>query len=74
MTQSLFLTHEEIVEMTGKQRKPAQLRCLRAMKIEHRVRIDGSPAVTRSHVEATFAPKQGTRNKPRTHEPDWSSL
>lgn len=48
----MFLTPEEVAELTGRQRSDAQLRALRFMGIEHRVRPDGSLAVSRAHVEA----------------------
>lgn len=50
----MWLTDEEVYELTRKKRYPAQLRALRAMGIEYRVRGDGSPGVARAHVEKVF--------------------
>lgn len=50
----MFLTHDELEELTGKQRGYAQVRVLRSMGINHRLRADGSVAVLTSHVEKIF--------------------
>lgn len=50
----MFLSDEEIAEMTGRQRKPAQSRVLTFMGIEHKLRPDGSITVLKSHVERIF--------------------
>lgn len=47
----MFLTDQEIADLTHRQRKPAQARVLTFMGIEHKPRPDGSLAVLRSHVE-----------------------
>lgn len=53
----MFLTDSEIKELTHKQRRPAQVRMLRAMGVEHRQRPDGSIAVLKKHVEYLFGGK-----------------
>ena len=50
-TTSMFLRTEEIVALTNRRRSAAQVRALRTMGIEHRVRPDGTVAILRSHVE-----------------------
>lgn len=50
----MWLTDEEVYELTRKKRYPAQIRALRAMGIECKPRGDGSPAVMRSHVDKLF--------------------
>lgn len=50
----MFLTNEELEALTGRTRKDAQLRALRFMRIEHRLRPDGSVVVTRGHVDEVF--------------------
>lgn len=68
----LVLTEEEVQALTGRRRRPAQLRALKWMGIEHRVRPDGSIAVLREHVQNVLGvAKEKDR---RTHEPDWSAL
>ncbi|MBS1585846.1 MAG: DUF4224 domain-containing protein [Bacteroidetes bacterium] len=47
----MFLTFEEVFELTHKKTRTAQVRALRYMGIEHKVRPDGSVAVARTHVE-----------------------
>lgn len=47
----MFLSDQEIEELTHRLRKPAQARVLTFMGIEHKPRPDGSLAVLRSHVE-----------------------
>jgi hypothetical protein len=66
----MFLTPDELVELTHKQRPAAQIRALRARGIEHRVRPDGKPVVLRSHLEALMG---GAKPARRRAEPDWSA-
>lgn len=66
----MFLTPDELAELTHKQRPAAQIRALRAMGVEHRVRPDGKPVVLRAHVEALLG--AGKTPRPRA-EPDWSA-
>ncbi|MCO6440979.1 MAG: DUF4224 domain-containing protein [Nitrococcus mobilis] len=66
---SLCLTAEEVRQLTGKTRRPAQVRALRLMGIDHRVRPDGSPAVLRSAVETTSSTRLDSAN-----EPNWRAL
>lgn len=48
---SMFLTGEELAQLTGKKRRSAQVEALRMMGIEHKVRPDGMPVVSRHHIE-----------------------
>ncbi len=66
MTQSMFLTNDEIIELTGRQRRKAQLDALNMMMIKHVERIDGTIAVLRSHVHKEFGgvPIAGNIEKP----------
>lgn len=66
----MFLTPEELVELTHRQRPAAQIRALRAMGIEHRVRPDGKPVVLRAHVEALLGAAKPPK---RRGDPDWSA-
>ena len=69
----MILTYDELVALTGRRRKDAQLRVLRFMGIEHRVRPDGTLAVLRAHVERELGGgNEGKVN--REIEPDWSAL
>lgn len=68
----MLLTDEQIAELTRRRRPHAQLKMLRFMGIEHKLRADGSIAVLRSHVESIM----GGEAKPaaKETEPDWSAL
>jgi hypothetical protein len=48
----MFLSREELADLTGKTRRDAQLRVLRSMGLAFRLRPDGSPIVLRAYVEA----------------------
>ena len=50
-TTSMFLSNHDIIALTNRQRPAAQVRALRVMGIEHRIRPDGTVAILRSHVE-----------------------
>lgn len=68
----LCLTHEELVDLTGKQRYSAQRRALRAMGIEHRSRPDGSVAVDRAYYETlTSGGLQVKRLSQEKTQPRW---
>lgn len=70
----LFLTDEQLATLTHRTRCDAQLRMLRYMGIEHRVRSDGSLAVLRSHVEKVFGGVQDDSTERRKVEPNWSAI
>ncbi len=50
----MFLTPEELVELTHAKRRDTQIRALRMMGIEFKLRPNGTPAVLRSHIEKVF--------------------
>lgn len=71
----MFLTKEELVALTGRSRSDAQLRVMRSMGIDHRIRPDGSIVVSRSHVERllgsdTVEPEAYAHS----NEPLWSMM
>ena len=68
---AMFLSAVELRALTGKERKDAQVRALRAMGIEHRVRPDGHPVVLRSHVETELGGQPLRRAPKRRVEPNW---
>lgn len=69
----MILTDDELVALTGRKRKDAQIRVLRFMGIEHKIRPNGTVAVLRAHVERELGGgDRGTVN--REIEPDWSAL
>ena len=47
----LFLDDDELVRLTGRRRKSAQIRALRAMRITHLENAAGEPVVPRSAID-----------------------
>ena len=70
----MFLTAEELAELTGRTRRDAQVRMLRAMGITHMVRPDGSVAVMRAHVEQLFGVGAVIAPPKRKTSPDFSMV
>jgi len=69
---SLTLSREELQDLTHKQKSSAQVRALRAMGIEHKVRADGTVVVLRSHIEAQLGGAPQAANQP-SWQPDWDA-
>ena len=70
---AMFLKPDEIRNLTGKERKPAQRRALNLMGIEHRVRPDGALIVSRTHIEKLLDGNiRGSAEK--NIEPNWGAL
>jgi len=69
----MFLTREEIRGLTTRIQYSAQVKILRAMGIEHRVRPDGSVAVLRLHVEQLLGGESKQRCE-SNKEPNWGAL
>jgi hypothetical protein len=69
----MILTPEELAALTGKVRRDAQVRALRFMGIDHKVRPDGTVAVLRSHAEKVLGGEQPSGKVKRT-EPDFSMV
>ena len=69
----MFLSTADIFELTKKRGHAAQVRALRRMGIDHKVRADGSVVVLKSHVEKIFG---GNIEKPvrMKTEPNWNAL
>lgn len=69
----MFLTDDELAELTGRTRRPAQIKQLRGMCIQHLIRPDGCIVVLRSHVEGLLGGAQETKVQTPTL-PDWDAL
>lgn len=52
----LTLTEKEIGEITARQRRPAQMKVLKALGIRYQVRPDGSLLVYRRYVDSRCCP------------------
>lgn len=72
MTDSLFLTQDEMVELTGYRRSSAQLKALRTMGVEHKIRPDGCVLVLRKHIEELFGVRK-RKEKEHQWRPPWES-
>jgi len=66
----LFLTQEEIQELTGRKRYSSQSVALKQMGIDHKTRHDGRPIVLLSTLEQSAK----AANQDRYDEPDWGAL
>lgn len=72
---TMFLTHEEIVKLTGKHHSSAQRRVLNALGITHKTRPDGSIVVLSSHVQKEMGGLQAAIGaQAPTVEPNWGAL
>lgn len=69
----MLLTEEQISELTGRTRRSAQVRVLRFMAIEHKIRPDGSVAVLRAHVDKLLGGQMFDVTTKHI-EPDWSAI
>lgn len=70
---SIFLEHHDVVDLTHKRQFSAQIRALRHMGIDHKIRLDGSPAILRSHAEKVLAGGNPSRARIKI-QPDWRSI
>lgn len=70
----MFLTPEELQQLTNRRRRDAQLLALRSMGIQHRRRPDGSVAVLKAHVEQVFGAQPAPDRHLKTAEPNWAAM
>ncbi|CAD6548811.1 hypothetical protein LMG28727_04895 [Paraburkholderia kirstenboschensis] len=68
---SMFLTDDDLTELTSKRRNSLRIHALNSMGVQHKIRPDGSIVVLRAHVERLFGEKPSKPEEP-TWEPDWS--
>lgn len=66
----MFLTIDEMKELTGRTQCRAQVRELNHLGIVHKVRADGSILVLRAHVEQVMGLTAKTRTATE-HQPNW---
>lgn len=75
MTTNIVLTKHEVEALTGRHRKDAQIKALRFMGIEHRVRPDGTVAVLKAHIDQILgATSPVARQRISRSEPNWAAL
>lgn len=68
----MFLTSEEIKQLTGKVRRPSQVSALKQMRVNFTLRPDGCPIVLKSHIERVLDGKPESNKK--KEEPDWDVI
>lgn len=71
---STFLSFEEIHALTHRKVRPAQVRALKAMGIEHRIRPDGSVAILRDHITKVFDGSNEPKTKQKQAVPNWDAI
>lgn len=74
LTESTFLTAGEVRELTDRVNMSSQVKVLRAMGIEHRMRPDGSVVILRSHVNKVFDGIAGSASKTKSVSPNWGAI
>lgn len=72
----MFLTKDEVIELTGKKQRSAQAAVLNALGITYKVRPDGSLVILRSHVEQKLGivPAKPVLDPRLTWEPNWDAF
>lgn len=70
----MFLTRDEVVELTGKKQRAAQVAVLNALGITHKIRPDGAVLVLRSHIEQVFAGLKPQAKQEREWNPNWDAF
>lgn len=67
----MFLTQQDLIELTGRRRHDAQATQLNRMGIVHKIRADGMPIVLKSHIDKEFG---GSTISSSTKEPNWGAV
>lgn len=70
----IFLTSDELVELTGLRRSSAQKKALHMMGVDFLIRPDGSLVVSRRHVEELLGARQEKVKKKPPNEPNWAGI
>jgi hypothetical protein len=70
----MFLSDQEVIELTGKQRCNAQSKVLDFLGIRHKIRPDGVIIVLRSVVESALGGGEAKPAQRRKNAPDFSNV
>ena len=70
----MFLSEDELFSLTGKKQYSAQVKALRSMGIEHRVRPDRFVLVSRKHIEKLLDGDSADVRISRRIEPNWEAM
>lgn len=74
MATDTFLSDEEVQALTNRKVRPSQVRALKAMGIEHRVRPDGSVAILRTHITKVFDGSSDQTKKQKAVVHNWDAI
>jgi len=69
----IYLTFEELKEITGRVKPSAQIRYLRSQGFTIIPRTDGTPLISRTHFEVMMGGSHHS-SKPQDFQPDFSSF
>lgn len=69
----MVLDKTDIEQLTGRKHRDAQRRVLVALGIEHKLRPDGSLAVSAAHAEQVLS-GEAPRKVVKRHEPNWDAI
>lgn len=69
-----FLSAQEIQTLTDRKVRPAQVKVLKAMGIEHKVRPDGSVAILRAHIIKVFDGSTESNHQIKQAVPNWDAM
>lgn len=69
-----FLSDAEVCQLTKKMRRSAQVRALRFMGVEHRIRSDGTVLISRSHIEKILDGDSSSVRFLDEREPNWEAM
>lgn len=69
----IYLTSDEVREITGRVKASAQIRFLRSQGFTVIPRADGTPLISRTHFEVMMGGSHYS-SKPQNFEPDFSSF
>lgn len=70
----MFLTEEEIRELTNRKQRSSQAMVLRTLGITHKVRADGSLVVLRAHVEHELGYRSPPAKREKEFVPNWDAF
>ena len=65
----MFLSDQELIQLTGYQRKAWQIRWLRNRRFRFEIDASGHPQVARAYVE-----KRMSDGKPESGQPNWAAM
>lgn len=70
----MFLTENEIIELTQRRYRNAQVQAITQMGIDHKVRPDGSVTILREHIQKMFSGETVETKRRKKSEPDFSEV